>query len=268
VGGRVFDGVPLPQALLAKIAPFLAASRTPIRYAAPAELCLALAIAAGWALRARSGVRNARPLARALPALVFGLLLFESLAAPMPLVEVPVPQVYREIDSPPGSSVLVHVPGIAAREDLLYQTVHRQRLADDLENPVPLRSRRGTPSRPDLFVRPEWTDLTRALGTPGWVASLSESDRDARLGRLDDLLRVNGIRWLVVLRTRPVLADDGRAFATQPLTADVAYDAFLENLVRLQPLRHEDGGDQALFEFEAEDLSEADHAGAADTQRR
>lgn len=268
VGGRVFDGVPLPQALLAKIAPFLAASRTPIRYAAPAELCLALAIAAGWAIRARGGVREARALARALPALVVGLLLFESLAAPMALVEVPVPPVYREIDSPPGSSVLVHVPGVAAREDLLYQTVHRQRLADDLENALPLRSRRGTPSRPDLFARPEWMDLTRNLGTPGWVASLSESDRAARMEELDDFLRVNGIRWLTVLRTRPVLTDDGRDLVSKPLTADVAYDAFLENLILLQPLRHEDGGDQALFEFEAEDLSEADRAGAAGAPRR
>jgi hypothetical protein len=262
VGGRVFDGVPLPQAILAKTAPFLAASRTPIRYAAPAELCLALAIATGWALRARRGVPEsgaspgARPLARALPALVLGLLLFESLAAPMPLVEVPVPQVYREIESVPGASVLVHVPGIAAREDMLYQTVHRQRLADDLENALPLRGRRGTPRRPDLFARSEWTEVTRNLGTPGWVASLSESDRDARLQRLDDFLRVNGIRWVVVARQRPALSDDGRGFVTKPLMADAAYDAFLENLALLQPLRREDGGDQALFEFEAEDLSE------------
>jgi hypothetical protein len=256
VGGGILSGFPMPQAILAKIAPFLAASRTPIRYAAPAELCLALAIAAGWAIRERGSGRDARPLARTLPVLVLGLLLFESLAAPMPLVDVPVPEVYRGIDSTPGSSVLVHVPGIAAREDLLYQTVHRQRLAEDLENALPLRSRRSTRHSPDLFTQPEWSVLSRNLGTPGWVASLSTSERETLVPGLEGFLRVHGIRWIAVMRSRPALADDGRGFVEKPLMADAAYEAFLENLILLQPLRHEDGGDQALFEFEAEDLSE------------
>jgi hypothetical protein len=236
----------MPQAILAKIAPWLAASRTPIRYAAPAELCLALAIAAGWARRWTA----APPRVRALPAMLLGLVLFESLAAPLPLIEVPVPAIYREIDSAPGSSVLAQAPPVAAREALLYQTVHRQRLAENLDNAIPLRSRRGT----DLFASPGWTLLTQKLGEPGWVASLAEADRARLFGELRGFLRDESIRWVVVLRTRPELLPDGRLFRDKVLLDDASYDAFLDNLKQLDPLRSEDNGDNALFEFDTGEL--------------
>jgi hypothetical protein len=252
VGGGVLSGLPLPQDLLSRAAPWLAASRTPIRYAAPAGLCLALAVAAGWARRDR-----ARPLARALPALALGLLLLESLAAPLPLVEVPVPAVYREIDSPPGAATLAHAPGIPAREELLYQTVHRQRLAANLDNAIPLRSRRARGGDPDLFERPEWTALTRRLGAPGAVAALPAPQREALARDLSLFLERHAIRWIVVPRSRPVLNDDGRGFTTKRVMEDAAYDAFLENLQLLEPLRQEDSGEDALFEFEVPDAAPA-----------
>jgi hypothetical protein len=245
VGGSVI-GLPMPQAILAKIAPWLAASRTPIRYVAPAELCLALAIAVGLARRWSA----APPRVRALPAILLGLVLFESLAAPLPLIEVPVPGVYREINAAPGTSVLAQAPPVAAREALLYQTVHRQRLAENLENAIPLRSRRG----PDLFAGPGWTLLTQKLGEPGWVASLAEGDRERLFRELRGFLRDESIRWVVVLRTRPELLPDGRLFRDKVLLDDASYDAFLDNLKRLDPLRSEDNGDNALFEFDTGEL--------------
>jgi len=245
IGGSLLSGFPMPQAVLMKIIPFLAASRTPIRFVVPAELCLALTIATGWAMRER-----VRPLSKSIATLALTLILFESLAAPLPLVEVPIPRVYREITADPGSSVLVNIPTIPAREEVLYQIVHRQRLADNVEGVIPLRSRRGT----DLFATSQWVVLTNSLGTKGWVASLGETRWESLAAELRQFMHENRIRWLILRRTRPALNPKGDGFIEKRLLEDAVYDSFLENLQRLGPLRHKDSSDYALFEFNAEGL--------------
>jgi len=257
IGGHILQGIPMPQVLLAKVVPFLAGSRTPLRYIAPAQLCLAVMVAAGWAAGRRGAVST--PERRApldfssarLTLAAIGLLLFESLAAPLPMTPVPVPEAYRQIGGAPGSSALVHIPGMPAREDLLYQTVHRQRLVENLENAVPLRSRRGA----DPFGSPLWIALTRALGDPQWVASLSEAGRTQAASALRDFLRQNQIRWIVLLRARPALTDDGRRFVSQRLLDDATYTTFRQNLRLLGPLREQELGDDTLFEFDAPNLT-------------
>ena len=245
IGGSLLTGFPMPQAVLKKIVPFLAVSRTPIRYVVPAGLCLALVVATGWAMRERS-----RPLAKPIPALILALILFESLAAPLPLVVVPVPGVYREVTAAAGSSVLVNIPAIPARYELLYQTVHRQRLADNVESVIPLRSRRGT----DLFATSQWSVLTGSLGTKGWVASLGETQREGLAAELRLFLLENRIRWLVLWHTQPTLTPQKSGFSEKRLLEDAVYDNFLENLHRLGPLRHQESNGYALFEFQAEGL--------------
>ncbi len=245
IGGRLLGGFPMPQAVLEKIVPILAASRTPMRYVVPAGLCLAVTLAVGWAARDR-----ARPFPRLMPALALALLLFESLAAPLPLVDVPVPEVYRQAAAAPGSSVLLNIPAIPARDEVLYQTVHRQRLADNVENVMPLRSRRGC----DLFATSQWSELTGKLGTKGWISSLPVTDRDRLAADLRHFLDANRIRWIVLRRTRPALIDSGRGFTEKRMLEDTAYDSFLENLQRLGPIRRLEAGDHALFEFPAQGL--------------
>jgi hypothetical protein len=246
IGGHVLDGIPLPQAILSRLLPFLAGSRAPIRYAAPAELCMAVTIACGWAaLRRRRGFMDHNRPAR-IEIAAGGLLLFGALAAPLPMVEVPVPNVYESVTGAPGSSALIHIPGIPAREDLLYQTVHRQRLVENLETAIPLRSRRG----PDPFRDPRWTALTRSLGTPGWVASMSEGQRGTLVADLRSFLRQLRIRWIVLLRSRERLAPDARSFDSELVLDRATYEAFLANLRLLGPVREEDFNTSTLFEFD------------------
>jgi hypothetical protein len=251
VAGHVLRWLPLPQALLARVLPFLAGSRTPVRYLAPGGICLALALAGGWAaLRRRQGFADNRTPAR-LEIGIGALLLFESLAAPLPVASVPVPEVYRAIVSAsraPGAFSLIHLPGIPSREDLLYQTVHRQRLVESVENAIPLRSHRGA----DPFSRPEWGALTRGFGSPGWVASMNEPQRNQAVQGLRAFLRGLNVRWVVVRSSKESLAPDGRSFLESPLLDPAVYDAFRQNLRLLGPLRETELSGGTLFEFEAE----------------
>jgi hypothetical protein len=277
LGGHVLGAVPLPQAWLSKLLPFLTGSRTPIRYMAPGGLCLALTIACGWAARmghsnaaagtrghaANAGARNdvsggrgdtscARIASTLRPTsleIVLGaVVLFETLSAPMPVTAVPLPDVYNHISAAPGSSTLVHIPSMTAREDLLYQTVHRQKLVESVESAMPLRSRRGE----DLFAQPQWTALTRGLGRSGWIGSLPEEERANVLRTLRSLLANYNVRFVVLVRSRWTPAADGRGFVQTPVLDEPSYRAFSEHLRLLGPSGEQEFGGETLFQFAAD----------------
>jgi hypothetical protein len=245
MGGQVLEGIPLPQALLARLFPLLAASRTPIRYIAPAGLCLAVAVAQGWSiLRRRQGfAEERRP--RPLELLVAGLVLFESLSAPMTMTTVPIPAVYGAIGNGPGTAALIHLPEMTARDDLLYQTIHGQRLVANVGSAIPLRSHRG----PEPFSSGEWKALTRNLNVPGWTASLNAAQREQTDQVLRGFLERYGIRWVVALRTHEVLLPDASGFQELPAEDSASYQALIGNLRLLGPIREQEIGGATLFEF-------------------
>ena len=249
--------MPLPFALLAKV-PLLGASRTPKWYMMPAELCVALTIATGWAVRRsrdrETGKGESRPPSR-LEVVLGSLLLLEALAAPLPLSEVQIPAAYREIQSPPGSFALVHLPVLASREELLFQTVHQQRTVQDLSRAIPLRSHRG----PDPFATAEWNVLTQRLSAPGMLSSPGASGLNARLKAF--LARYQ-IRWVVLTRSAVIpAAHDPRLLPGGDLD-DAGYAAYRENLRRLDPLREVEVGPVTLFEFAAAQIGEDETAAA------
>jgi hypothetical protein len=256
VGGRVFQKPPLPQALVSKVVPFLAGSRTPIRYLAPASLCLALAVACGWAaLRRRQGFADpsaARPGATRVEIIVGAALLFESLAAPMPLLRVPVPEVYGQIPPTPGYYALAVIPGLPARESMLYQVIHGERLVQSMEAAIPLH----TPRPASPFDTPHWEALMRNLGTPGWIEAQPDESRAQVIDSLKRILSDAKVRWVVLQRTRPVLARDGRSFNAEPVCDETSFNAFRENLRRLWPTREREVGDAVLFMFETTEIQE------------
>jgi hypothetical protein len=256
LGGHVLENPPLPQALVARALPFLAGSRMPIHYLAPASLCLALAVACGWAaLRRRQGFADpsaARPGATRIEVIVGAALLFESLAAPMPLLRVPVPDVYGQIPPTPGYYALAVIPGLAARESMLYQVVHRQRLVQSVETAIPLH----TPRRPNPFDTVHWEALRQNLGTPGWIESQPVESRAQVIGSLRRILSDAKIRWVVLQRTRPVPARDGLSFNIEPVCDETTFNAFRENLRRLWPTHEREVGDAVLFMFETTEIQE------------
>jgi hypothetical protein len=256
LGGHLLENPPLPQVLLSKSLPFLAGSRMPIRYLAPASLCFALAVACGWAaLRRRQGFADpsaARPGATRIEVIVGAAILFESLAAPMPLLRVPVPEVYGQIPPTPGYYALAVIPGLATRESMLYQVVHRQRLVQSVETAIPLHSPRAS----SPFDTAHWEALLRDLGTPGWIESQPVESRAQVIGSLRRTLSDAKVRWVVLQRTRPVLARDGRSFNIEPICDETAFAAFRENLRRLWPTHEREVGEAVLFMFETTEIQE------------
>jgi hypothetical protein len=256
LGGHALENPPLPQALVSKVLPFLASSRTPIRYLAPAGLCLALAVACGWAaLRRRQGFADpspARPGAARIEVVVGVALLFESLAAPVPLLRVPVPEVYAQIPPTPGFYALAVIPGLTAPESMLYQVVHGQRLVQSVEAAIPLHSPRSS----SPFDGAHWEALMRNLGTPGWIASQPDENRAQVIDSLRRMFSDAKVRWVVLQRTRPVLARDGRSFGTESICDEAAFNAFRENLRKLWPTLERDIGGDALFMFETTEIQD------------
>lgn len=246
VAGHALAWLPLPQAWLARLLPFLAGSRTPLRYIAPAELCLAVTLARGWS--AFHNGRMNRPPYR-LEMVLGALLLFESLSAPLPVAAVPIPPVYRAIAHDGRTASLVHVPTMTAREDLLYQTVHGQKLIEDLETAIPLHSPRG----PYPFETTEWKVLRQGFGTPGWLTSLSQAEQERWLDSVRGFLRRNDVRWVVLARTRFEPTADGTGFRSVPQMEETSFDAFHGALRRLGPLKEGPVGDSIVFEFETTD---------------
>lgn len=133
-----FDGLqvtfPLPFLLLHYI-PFLKENRVPNRFGILVTLALAvlIAFAVSWILT--RVLRNVHPLLRLTFSILLAfLLLFEHLAAPLPLSDARVPEVYRQIAQEPGDFAILTLPlgwrnsfttlGAEDTRTQFYQSVH------------------------------------------------------------------------------------------------------------------------------------------------
>jgi hypothetical protein len=248
VEGIIHRSVPLPQAALSRLLPFLGGSRTPIRYIAPAEIFLAVACAVGWAEWRRR--RSAMTAGGLVPEVVLGgLILFESLAAPFPMTRVAIPEAYRFVarqarGSPP--SALLNLPVLPARENLLYQTVHHRKLVEDVESAVPLRS----PNPRDPFAQPIWGLVTRGLAQPGAIEGIPAAERGRAVETIRDFLRANDIRWIVVRNVPATGFPRSDPHSPTPPTPQEPYRAYCENLRFLHPVLEQEVGDHTVFELE------------------
>ncbi len=242
IAGYVVPLLPLPYDLVSRLLPFLGMSHTPIRYMAVASLCISMTIACGWALRSRlSGMRR---LEIALPVLI----LLESLAAPMAMVEVPAPTLQSAIaeraGDAPGEYALVHIPGLDHRTELLYQTTHRQALVADVRNAVPLRSERG----PHPFDSPAWRALTRGIGDAAWWATIPETRHEEVRAAMHEMLSDLRVRWIVLARSQPRLLPGGRGFDVHHALTEAEFELFRDRLRWLGLEVVKETEDAALFE--------------------
>ena len=127
--------VPLPFIILHYL-PIVQANRVPNRFSV--LLTLALAVLVGFAAADLLTRVRRRPLALGLAGLLAALLVFESLAVPLPLTDARVPDVYRQIASEPGDFTILQLPlgwrnsfgtlGAERTQLQYYQTVHGKRL--------------------------------------------------------------------------------------------------------------------------------------------
>ncbi|MBD3236194.1 MAG: hypothetical protein GF330_05800 [Candidatus Eisenbacteria bacterium] len=250
--------IPLPQGWLAEV-PLLGTSRTPIRYAAPALFCCALVLAIGLSrVRTRTaggsrspgdetaGSQSARR--RRWLAIASALLLFELLAAPWPMTAREIPPVYGALGDRPAAqppAALLHLPGLPAREALLYQTAHHRPTVADVSAAIPLRSPGVAPT---LAQIPRWRTLTLALAGRR-LSDLRPAERAAVLDELRGALRQRGIGWVVVLGDpRAQHAGSGGRLPRELLGARV-YRHYLQNLQLLQPCDVRELSGDALLRF-------------------
>ena len=142
VNGRtLFDldglevSVPLPFIILHYL-PIVQANRVPNRFSV--LLTLALAVLVSFAVADLLARVRRRSLVLGLAGLIAALLVFESLAVPLPLTDARVPEVYRQIASEPGDFTILQLPlgwrnsfgtlGAERTQLQYYQTVHGKHL--------------------------------------------------------------------------------------------------------------------------------------------
>lgn len=245
VGGALHERIHLPQGILSQALPFLAGSRTPIRFQALTSLFLALCVAWTW-FRLESSPQL-RWTGR--PALAAVAILFESLSV-LPMSRVELSDLYATIARAERGGALVHIPSLPARENLLYQTIHHASLLEDVSAAVPLRSSVDG----DPFRAPEWGALQESLGNPGYAkrlsvgAEYSEADPGAAqaLSRMRVFLSSNHVRWIVVRRRIWVVENDGGGGFREVLPGDF-FDRITTSLSLLGCVPVESSADGALF---------------------
>jgi hypothetical protein len=238
--------------------PILGGIRTPVHYFAAAQLFLAIAVAMGWAGRERtrrrkkllqisSGPLDVRFHGPTRTEILLGaLVLVASLAAPLRYTPVPIPQVYEVVRDRAGHrpSTLLHVPGLRARENLLYQTVHGQRLLDDVSAAIPLHDGTEEGLRTQM-----WETLALGFAQSGFVAGLRLEQREALRQLARQYLQTFDIRWIVV-PSDPAHQTVGTAGRIpENLLGEAAYRAYRENLRQLEPVWESESEGFTLFEF-------------------
>ncbi|MCA9727029.1 MAG: hypothetical protein KC729_05045, partial [Candidatus Eisenbacteria bacterium] len=256
VNGEVLP-VPLPQAIVSHL-PILGGTRTPIRYLAAAQLFLAMAVAMGWAGWQRSGRRGAiardPEAALTVPSLLLtrgelligAAILLTCLSAPLRFTAEPIPRVYETIRqrSAGETATLLHVPGMLAREDLLYQTVHRQRLVDDVSSAMPLHT-----GSEDALRTQAWETFALGFAQPGFVKNLTEDQRGALQQMAREYFGQFGIRWVVV-PSDPAHQMAGSADRLpHNMVGPTAYQAYRENFKLLEPVWEQEKDGVTVFEF-------------------
>lgn len=249
--------VPLPHAVLSHL-PILGGIRTPIYYFAAAQLFLAIAVAMGWAGRQWSRRRAVlerstdAPLDAPFPfptrvEIVLGvLLLVSSLTAPWNYTPEPIPRVYEVVRERAGRNVstLLHVPGLRARHDLLYQTVHGQRLLDDVGAAIPLHDGSEEGLRTQM-----WETLALGFAQSGFVAGLSLEHREALRQLAREYFQTFDIRWIVIPSDPAHQSVGTTNRIPENLLGAAAYRAYRENLQQLQPVWESEFEGFTLFEF-------------------
>lgn len=239
--GATVHSLPMPHDALTALVPLLAGSRTPIRWISPAVLCLAMVLALAWS-HWRPGGRE-RMSGPGIAALA--LLLFESLAVPLRMTEVPIPAVYREIAATPprARDAVVHVPELPPREKLLYQTVHGRPLAGNVIGAIPHRSPAADASLRD----PAWSWLLRDFGRSGGVPALPPEERARVVRGVRALLGRAGVRWIVV--SPAAWVHEARGASRHVVLGPEAREGFLASLRELDPVRERTIGEETLFEL-------------------
>ena len=136
------------------------------------------------------------------------------------------------------------MPGLRARDDLLYQTVHGQRLVDDLSAAIPWNDGADEGLRTQM-----WQTLSLGFAQPGFVAGLSEDQRNALRQLAREYFDAFDIRWVVV-PSDPVHQSVGTADRIpEDLLGAAAYRAYRENLQQLRPEWETERDGFTLFEF-------------------
>jgi hypothetical protein len=168
------------------------------------------------------------------------------------LIPIGISEVDARVLASPGYYALASLPPPPAREALLGQIVHQQRLVQDVSEAIPLR----TPQGNSPFAAPHWEELTRNLGTKGWIAGMPAEEQTRLVGALRRFLGEHKIRFVTLHRDRPALAEDGRSYATAEVCDEQRFAAFRENLRRLYPLHEREFAGAVLFEFETTEIRE------------
>jgi hypothetical protein len=142
--GGLDTGVPGPFALVSQL-PFFSGNRYPSRYSVMLLATTAVLSGLGlvWLLSAGArgeGRKALHPWRAAVLALLFGVMLFEHLSAPLPLSDFRIPDIYRRLAQEPGDFAILELPTgwrngarVLGKADLLimmqqwWQTEHGKR---------------------------------------------------------------------------------------------------------------------------------------------
>ena len=165
----------------------------------------------------------------------------------MTMEVVEVPRIYREVRARAEGrepATLLHVPGLSSRDNLLYQTVHEQRLADDVSTSIPLHD-----GAEEVLRDRVWEIFALGFARPGFVAGLNESERQSLQELASTFLHRYSIRWIVVPAS-PEHQSVGTSGRIPPeLLGRAAYDAYRENFRRLGPVWEQESQGFTVFEF-------------------
>jgi hypothetical protein len=126
--------VPLPYYLIMQI-PFISFARAPVRW--DVMIMLSLSVLAGYGMTYIFTKYRKKTLLEGIPgfsmnvvlATVFSaLILFEFLAIPYPMTNVPIPDIYQSIKDDPGNFAVMEIPGFVHPDYMYYQTLHEKKL--------------------------------------------------------------------------------------------------------------------------------------------
>jgi hypothetical protein len=152
IGGRALGPRWLPYAWLEHVVPGLALSGVPVRLVLVVPLCLAAIWAVGLAslTRTRGGRRWA--------ALLFALLCFELLPAPIPTTQIEVPAVYQALLRRPEPGALVDVATVVPQQ-MWLQTLHQRPMAFGYVSRVPPYLQQQSREITALVEGQKWDEL-------------------------------------------------------------------------------------------------------------
>ncbi len=241
LGGET-TSIPMPFQGLLAIFPWFAEIGSPTTWMASAWLALSVSVAIGWThARARLQGRGA--------GLITVALLLFTLAAPFRLSEEPIPDAYRHVArisrnaglQPAG---LLHLPGMFPRASLLYQTVHGQKVAENVGH-----ASRGFRGSNNVSLDPAYRSLVETLGRDRTLARLSSSAREQVRVETTLFLQRHSIRWIVV-----PMAVETQAWAVGDIFSPLElgnglYDNYCENLRALNPVSEVEIGAFTVFQF-------------------